>query len=325
MFTHQARNIVMFIPELKSLPNEDICILIKLDNHTPYYICECGDASLLSVKDAQNAQAIFISHTHIDHFVNFDTILRHQLGIEKKVVICGPEGIARQVQSKIRAYTWNLIEAGSIVYEIREIISKQEINIYKIEPPKWKLREIGVARKNTIFGNERFQVNFTLLNHKIPSVAYLFREIDTVKIDLSKGNFKGGAWVRELKMAFEQKMSDNQIIVDGKNYTAKDLFHLLDIKKGNTLGIIMDHAPSPENQAKIKALFSDCDKVFIESFYKLEDKAFAEANYHSYSQASGRVMRECGVQEAVPVHFSRKYKEDDIRQLTEEFKQAYEG
>jgi len=313
----------MFLPELKSLPDEDICILIKLDNHTPHYICECGDASLLSVKDCQNAQVIFISHTHIDHFVNFDTILRHQIGIEKKVVICGPEGIARQVQSKIHAYTWNLIEAGSMVYEIREIINEQEINVYEIEPPKWELHKTNVIGENTIFSNERFRVNFTLLDHKIPSIAYLFREMDSVKIDLSKSDFKGGAWVRELKTAFEQQMPDNEIIIKGESYTAKALFHLLDIKKGNTLGIIMDHAPSVDNHTKIKTLFSGCDKVFIESFYKLEDKTFAEANYHSYSQASGRIMRACGVKEAIPVHFSRKYKEQDMQELIEEFKQAY--
>ncbi len=315
----------MFLPELKSLPNEDICILIKLDNHTLHYICECGDASLLSVKDCQNTQAVFISHTHIDHFVNFDTILRHQIGIEKKVVICGPEGIARQVQSKIGAYTWNLIEAGSFAYEIREIVSEHGINIYEIEPPEWELRKTGFIHENTIFGNERFQVNFTILDHKIDSVAYLFQEMDTVKIDLSKSDFRGGAWVRELKTAFEQKIPDNEIIIEGKSYAAKDLFYLLDIKKGHTFGIIMDHAPSPENQAKIKALFSDCDKVFIESFYKLEDKTFAEANYHSYSQASGRIMRECGVRDAVPVHFSRKYNENDVQELVKEFKEAYQS
>jgi len=313
----------MFLPELKSQANEDICLLIKLDNHTPYYICECGDASWLSVKDCQNAEVIFISHTHIDHFVNFDTILRHQIGIEKKVVICGPMGIAAQVQSKIKAYTWNLIEAGSMAYEIREIISPQEIHLYEIEPPKWELRKTGIIQENTILKNDRFQVNFTILDHKIPSIAYLFREVDTVKIDLSKGSFRGGSWVRELKMAFEQEMPENEVVVEGITYAAEDLFYLLEVKKGASLGVIMDHAPSTENHAKIKALFSACNKVFIESFYKLEDKEFAEINFHSYSQASGHIMRECGVKEAIPVHFSRKYKLEDIKLLIQEFEEAY--
>ncbi len=315
----------MFLPEIKSEINEDICILIKLDNHTPHYICECGDASRLSVKDCQNAEVIFISHTHIDHFVNFDTILRHQLGIEKEVVICGPEGIADRFQSKINAYTWNLIEEGSITYEIREIISEKEIHLYKIEPPKWKLRKTDIIQENIIFKNDRFQVHFTILDHKIPSIAYLFREVDTVKIDLSKGSFKGGSWVRKLKTAFDLDLPDDEIIIEGVSYASKDLFYLLEVKKGASLGVIMDYAPNAENHTKIKALFSFCDKVFIESFYKLEDKKFAESNSHSYSQASGRIMRECGVKDAIPVHFSRKYREEDVEVLIREFEEAYKN
>ena len=36
----------MIHAELKSLPNEDICIQIKFDNFTGNFICDCGDASL---------------------------------------------------------------------------------------------------------------------------------------------------------------------------------------------------------------------------------------------------------------------------------------
>ena len=118
----------MILPELKSKIGEDISILVRLDNHTPSYICECGDASELTLKECQNTEGIFISHTHIDHFINFDQILRHQIGIQKRIIICGPIGIIDQVQSKIKGYSWNLIEAGAITYEIREIIDEQKIN-----------------------------------------------------------------------------------------------------------------------------------------------------------------------------------------------------
>jgi ribonuclease Z len=91
----------MFNAEIKSKIGEDICILVKPDNHPWNYICECGDASGLTVKETHNANAVFISHTHIDHFVAFDNVVRHQIGIQRKVIICGPKGIAQQVQSKI--------------------------------------------------------------------------------------------------------------------------------------------------------------------------------------------------------------------------------
>jgi ribonuclease Z len=65
----------MFHSEIKSQFNEDISILVQLDNHPCNYICECGDASNWTVKEVQNAHAVFISHTHIDHFVNFDRLI----------------------------------------------------------------------------------------------------------------------------------------------------------------------------------------------------------------------------------------------------------
>jgi len=39
----------MFNAEVKSEQNEDICIMIKVDNHSYNYVCDCGEASLLTV------------------------------------------------------------------------------------------------------------------------------------------------------------------------------------------------------------------------------------------------------------------------------------
>ena len=84
----------------------------------------------------------------------------------------------------------------------------------------------------------------------------------------------------------------------------------------------MDHAASDENHARIIDHFSNCNKAFIESFYKEEDKELAALNYHSYSAMSGKVMKAANVLEAIPVHFSRKYSEEEIEQLVAEFEKA---
>ena len=193
----------MFLPEIKSKAGEDISILIQLDNYSFNFICDCGDASNLTVKDCQNTEAIFISHTHIDHFINFDFILRHQVGIGKRVIICGPEGIIRQVQSKLQAYQWNLIEENSITYEVREIKANGEIIRSELNPPHWDRIALDKDTLKGLYRNDRFEVDFVILDHKTDSIAYLFREKDRVKIDISKSPFKGGPWVRALKNAFE--------------------------------------------------------------------------------------------------------------------------
>jgi ribonuclease Z len=310
-----------FLPQIKSLPNEDISILFTLDNLSDSYLCVCGDASGLRVKDCQNLRAIFISHTHIDHFIGFDKVLRHQLGIGKRIVICGPKGIAKQVQAKVKSYLWNLATPDAITYEIREIVSASQIEAYEIQPPLWELKKL--EKRTQLYENERFLVGFAILNHKTDSIAYHFCEQDTVNINLANSNFRGGKWINELKLAYENRLGGKDIIIDGEGYSAESLFDLLEVKKGDSLGVIMDHAVSEENHLAIKSLFTNSNQVFIESFYKLEDKDKATKNAHIYSSASGKIMKECNVKNAIPVHFSRKYNEEDIQVLIGEFEDVY--
>jgi len=312
----------MFQSEIKSQINEDISILVQVDNHPWNYICECGDARNWTVKEVQNANAVFISHTHIDHFVNFDNVIRHQIGIQRRVVICGPKEIATQVQAKLKSYTWNLIEKGAIVYEIREMLSENEIKVVELEPPFWELVEKNRLKSNVLFQEKGFVVTGILLDHKTPTLAYKFQEQDTIKIDLQASSFRGGKWVKILKEAFERNDSERSITIEDKTYLAKDLFHLLHVQKGDSLGVIMDHAANSDNHAKIIQHFSHCQKVFIESFYKNEDQAFATTNYHSYAAMSGKIMREAKVLNPVPVHFSRKYGTEKIEALVKEFEVA---
>ncbi len=313
----------MFKVEVKSQQDEDISILIKVDNHSFNYLCDCGEAKNLSVKECQNINAIFISHTHIDHFVNFDTILRHQIGVGRKIVICGPRGIINQVQNRIKSYCWNLIEKDAITYEIREIHSTNKIVSATLKPPLWEQEEVKEIDTNHIFEEKDFNVKFEILNHKTDSICYLFEEKDKTKIKL-KDDFKAGKWVKELKDAFDNGKDNLSINVNGQVYLSKDLFDMISVQKGQKVGVIMDHNADFDNHKKIKTLFSECDLAYIEAFYKDEDMEFAQKNYHSYASASGKLMKETKVKKAIPVHFSRKYSADDILELITQFEKAYE-
>lgn len=312
----------MFTHHIKSLPNEDISILVKLDNHSWNYLCECGDASLLTVKEIQNCNAIFISHTHIDHFVNFDAVIRHQIGIQRSVVICGPKNIAQQIQARLQSYTWNLIEENAITYEIRELTSTNTITKYELKPPFWQLEQLSTEASNLLFKTKAFEVSGILLDHKTPTLAYRFKENNTVKIDIQSSGFKGGKWVKELKDAFTSNTNPT-ITIESQSYQAKELFHLLQVQEGDSLGIIMDHAAHSENHLKIKNHFYHCNQVLIESFYKNEDKEFAEINFHSYAKKSAEIMRLSKVKQATPVHFSRKYQETDILEIIQQFNNEF--
>ncbi|ANF49876.1 peptidase [Chryseobacterium glaciei] len=311
----------MLQAEIKSLLREDISILIKIPNSGKHYLCDCGEASLLTVKEIQSVSAIFISHTHIDHFSNFDGIFRHQIGSGEKIVICGPKNIHHQVEARLKSYTWNLVDESAIEYEIREIVSKEEINVYKIRPPHWDL-ELGTTQ-NFLFEDEYVNVDFAILDHKTDSIAYLFKEKDSVTFNEYASEFKKGKWISELKTAFENNDSNKEIRIEETVYKASDLFHLLTKSEGYKLGVIMDHAVCENNYEKIKTIFKEADLVYIETFYKDEDQEFAKTNYHSFASASGKIMNEFEVKEAIPIHFSRRYTENDKLEIETAFYKAF--
>lgn len=311
----------MLQAEIKSLLKEDISVLIKVANSGKHYLCDCGEASLLTVKEIQTVSAVFISHTHIDHFANFDGIFRHQIGSGEKVVICGPKNIHHQVEARLKSYTWNLIDEKAIEYEIREIVSKEEINVYTIRPPHWNLEL--VKTQNFLFEDEYVNVDFAILDHKTDSIAYLFKEKDTVTFHENASDFKKGKWISELKTAFENNDSEKEIEIENTSYKASELFHLLSRNEGYKLGVIMDHAVDEINYQKIKSVFINADLVYIETFYKDTDQEFAKINYHSFASASGKIMNDCKVKQAVPIHFSRRYTEDDQQEIETAFYKAF--
>jgi ribonuclease Z len=317
----------MIYAEVKNKIDEDISVLVTMDNHASAYLCDCGQASLLTVKDYNAIQAVFISHTHIDHFVHFDHLIRHQVGSGRRIVICGNESIGQKVQSKLQAYTWNLLEAGgamNAIYEVREIISDDTIRIYELHAPEWQLTHVRTEQTKIVYQTDVFEVQFTILDHKTPCVAYLFVEPDKVKIDLTKSTFKAGKWVKQIKELYEQQQPEALVEVEGKTYKAGELFPLLDAVKGYRFGFIMDFLPNSENEAKITKLFFEADKIMIEAFYRHEEVDLALKNYHSTATLSAQIARKAQVKEAIPVHFSRRHHSTEAhQQLVEEFQQAF--
>lgn len=313
----------MLQAEIKSLLKEDISILVKVPNSGKHYLCDCGEASLLTVKEAQTISAIFISHTHIDHFSNFDGIFRHQIGSGEKVVICGPKNIHEQIEARLKSYTWNLIDENAIEYEIHEILSKEEINVYTLRPPYWA--QEFVRTQDFLFADEYVDVDFAILDHKTDSIAYLFKEKDSVTFHENASDFKKGKWISELKTAFENNDTAREIEIEGTLYKASELFHLLTRNEGYKLGVIMDHAVDEDNYKKIKTVFHQADRVYIETFYKDADQGFAKTSYHSFASASGKIMNECEVKEAVPIHFSRRYTENDQQEIETAFYKAFQN
>jgi ribonuclease Z len=310
--------------ENKSHLSEDICYYATADNHPWSYLFDCGRARYLGPGDCKSLRAIFVTHTHIDHFCNFDTLLRHHVGMRRITTVVGPKGIAKNVQGKGLSYTWNLIKRYRPVYEVREIID-QHVYIYEMGPPDWEPRLVTdyPLHDGICFREKGMTVRCVELDHKIPSMAYTMEEDSSLNI--GEFTYKPGKWVKELKEAYLQNNPEVMIeISPEETVKAGDLFKLLYVRAGWKLGYAMDHLACDRNHQVMREFFKNANELVIEGFFRDCDRNYALKHFHSTAYESGHLARTAGVEKLSLVHHSRRY-QSEIEDLREEGYAAFEG
>ncbi|MEK7487270.1 MAG: hypothetical protein AABZ60_23305 [Planctomycetota bacterium] len=312
----------MIFSELKSLVQEDICVFARPENHPWSYLFDCGQASLLTSGDCQKLRALFVTHTHMDHFMNFMGVFRHLLGTRRTFLVCGPQNIHYNVQGMLRGITWNLISNQDLKVEVREIL-ENTIHCYQLIPPKWDLEILPDRNENSFFEEEGISVRTRILNHRIPSIAYRIEESERINIQKDLPH-PSGPWIGHVKTAFLQNKPEQEIVLGTQRFPAKNFFSYITRTPGYSLGYVMDHLASPENHQKMEVLFADLDELYIEGFYRYVDLSYAQKNFHSTARQSGELARRARVKKLRLIHYSRRYA-GEIQDLLEEGIAAYEG
>ena len=81
---------------------------------------DLGENEALGPTRLLRATDLFISHTHMDHFIGFDRVLRVALGRGKTLRLYGPPGLIANVGGKLHGYTWNLVDGYPLTIEAHE-------------------------------------------------------------------------------------------------------------------------------------------------------------------------------------------------------------
>jgi len=117
----------IFQPKLINKPYDDPALFIELFGKSHSYLVDAGDISRLSNKAILKIKKLFITHTHMDHFYGFDRILRTFLGKEKILKVYGPKHIIKNVEGRLKGYTWNLVEnyTKNFTIEVCEILNNK--------------------------------------------------------------------------------------------------------------------------------------------------------------------------------------------------------
>jgi ribonuclease Z len=332
----------IFQADLINGPFGDPGLLVDLKFERRALMFDLGDLAALPTRKMLRLTDVFVSHAHMDHFAGFDRLLRVCLGRDTGVRLYGPPGFIEQVEHKLAAYTWNLVDN----YEAEFVVRVDEVR------PDWRVRrarfgsrarfrredlEAADAPGGLLLEDPLFRVRALFLDHGIPSLAFRFEEgvhINVWKNRLEEMQLPTGPWLTELRARVREGAPDSTPIAvrwrdrDGSRERVYSLGELraqvLELVPGQIVCYVTDAAWTGENARRIAGFASGADTLYIEAVFLDEDRDHASRKMHLTARQAGGLARVAGVRSAIPFHLSPRYmqREQEIRQ---EFEAAWRG
>ncbi|MGE0171243.1 MAG: hypothetical protein AB7T49_00580 [Oligoflexales bacterium] len=297
---------------------------------------DLGSLDAFSHRKLLKVRNVFVSHTHVDHFIGFDRLLRINIPHRREVRLFGPKGFIDQVYHKIKAYTWNLLEPGQISFEVVEIDDRcitraKLVNDNGFEPTRSKEQLTTSPGDPILIYHETAGVHIyaAILDHGTPSVAYKYVLPPRTQVDIESIKREGlteGPWIREVQMC-EATGENRSIEVGGKKLFTKDLAKKFLIPLDPiSVGYITDIAFNKANVTKAQKLFSGISMLIGETSFLDDDRARAFEKKHLTTKQTALIAATMGAKEFRPFHFSNIYKdqpenEAEAQKFFETFKQ----
>ncbi len=100
----------LFHTSLINGPFDDPVLYVDFMFKKRALLFDLGDISKLSPRNLIRISHVFVTHTHMDHFIGFDYLIRLLLGRDQTLSLYGPPGIIESVQGRLSGYNWNLVE-----------------------------------------------------------------------------------------------------------------------------------------------------------------------------------------------------------------------
>ena len=309
---------LLFHPRLVNGPLGDPALYIDFKFAKRAILFDLGEIRLLSPRQILKVSHIFISHTHMDHFIGFDHLLRILLGREKTLYLYGPEGFLDNLEGRLIGYSWNLVNnyKNNLTFHATEVkdellISRQYSSQNKFKP----CNQVHTQQSQQLIIHDEplLKVSAAILDHGIPTLGFSLKEkfrINIRKDILTRLGLSPGPWLYRLKEALYNHHDGNEIIeaTGKKTFTLREIADQLTIiTKGQKIVYISDVAYTHSNVEKIVKLAEDADCMFIESAFLEKDKDHAEKKYHLTAKQAGRIANLANVKQIELFHFSPRY------------------
>ncbi|MBU2488832.1 MAG: ribonuclease Z [Proteobacteria bacterium] len=281
---------------------------------------DLGHATALSSRDLVKVSHAFVSHTHMDHFIGFDHLVRLLLGRNKHLFVYGPPGFLKNVEGHLSGYTWNLVEN----YGSRFLLTAAEVGTDEVITRTYAcgkafapVEEAREPFSGILFSEPSLTVSATVLDHKTPCLGFALSErfhVNVLKDRLAEMGLAIGPWLARMKEALWTGAPLDSLLdapaVDGsirRLPLGEVREKAVRISPGQKIAYVTDVVASPENEARILDLAANADHLFIEAAFLHEDLAEARKKHHLTARQAGDLARRAGARDFTVFHISPRY------------------
>lgn len=315
-----------FLPRLVNDPFADPGLFIPFRFRKRALQFDLGDLGPLTPREILKISHAFVTHTHMDHFVGFDLLLRIFLGRERRLHIFGPADFHRRVEGKLAGYTWNLVHEFQanlelVVHEVREekILTRTYPckNGFALDPGTLSERDFN----GVLLQEPGFSVRCAVLDHRIPCLGLCLEEnfhVNILKQGLADLDLPVGPWLTRFKAAlYEKRDPESPFTVTrerGGIPSWEKVFPLgrlsekiARISPGLKVCYVTDVVGTRENREKIVALAKNSDVLFIEAPFLESEKDVARRKYHLTAREAGLIAAQAAVKDLRLFHLSPRH------------------
>ena len=325
-----------FLPKLINDPLGDPGMMVEVLSERRALQFDLGDLSAISNSELLKISHVFISHTHIDHFIGFDRLLRVVFGRGKTLHLFGPENFIANVEGKLAGFTWNLVDrySESVTFAVTEVHTNRLL--------KARFSAIDRFRKSDereehfiddiLVDEAGFTIRVAILEHRVPCLGFALKEkcrVNICKDRLEQMSYPPGSWLNELKQCIYEGKSDDHVmqVPLGKNRSQrKSLGQLKDelvlISPGEKIAYVVDTVYNQPNKARIVNLVREADIFFCESPFLAEEEDRGMERNHLTARQAGLIAREANVKQLKVFHFSGRHT-FRTEQLVQEAEEAF--
>ncbi len=152
-----------------------------------------------------------------------------------------------------------------------------------------------------------------LMNHGIPSLAWIVREKPKVNVDVSRMSALGlrpGPWLKQLTTSSDQA-DDTAVTVGAESFPLARLRELLLVKTpGDSIAYFTDFLLDDAARERLVPTLQGVTTLVCEAQYRASDLELAQRHFHMTTRLTAELAREAGVGQLLLFHLSSRYAPD---------------